>query len=311
MYYLKLIRPLNLFLIILTQLLFWFAIVLPNKIGYFLSPQLESWQFALLVLSTVTIAAGGYVINDYEDLPIDLENRADHVIVSKYISEGKVFSYYVLLTATGLVSALVLCFSIGRLSLFAIHFIIVGLLWFYAHAYKKMFLVGNILVSIATAMVIAIICFYEIIPSEIINQKDRSSAFFISRFGLIYSGFAFFVTLIREIVKDIEDRKGDAMFDVRSLPIKLGLEPSKAVVFVLLGVLLSALLALLRRLVIVGNVFPIIYIIVLLIIPNIYAFWLTYKIQESKDARKLGNVLKFIMFTGVMSMAYILYTFKI
>ncbi len=311
MYYLKLVRPLNLLLIVLTQVLFWFAVILPNKLGYFLTPQLNEWQFALLVLSTVAIAAGGYVINDYEDLPIDLENKPDRVIVSKHIAEGKVFGYYVFLTILGLVSALVLCFSIGRMSLFAIHFILVGLLWFYAHAYKKMFFIGNLLVSIATAMVVVIICFYEIIPSEILTQKDRSSAFFITRFGLVYGGFAFFVTFIREIVKDIEDMEGDALFGVKSFPIKFGLEPTKAVVFVLLGVLLSALLALLNRLFLVGNIFPIVYVIALLLLPNIYAFYATYKIQDFKDARILGNILKFIMFSGVLSMAYILYTVKI
>ena len=84
--FLQLIRFKNLIIVILTQYLLQYLILVPAFKNTGLVPLLDSFHFGILVLSTLIIAAGGYIINDLEDYEIDLLNKPEKVIINKYIS---------------------------------------------------------------------------------------------------------------------------------------------------------------------------------------------------------------------------------
>src|SRR5690606_18505405 len=139
MNFLKLIRYQNLLMLALMQVVFHFG---------FLKKQypdlaLADWQFLLLVLSTVCIAAGGYLINDVFDKSIDKINKPDKVIIDKYIPETTAYNYYVILNVIGVGAGFYLSNLIGRPSYSAIFIIIAATLYLYASSLKKSLLIGN------------------------------------------------------------------------------------------------------------------------------------------------------------------------
>src|SRR5215467_14507139 len=86
----RLIRWPNLVFIFLTQLLFYYYILLPcYGVRYvavpLLQPKLTPLLFFLLSASSILIAAAGYAINDYFDLNIDRVNKPKRMVVEKVI----------------------------------------------------------------------------------------------------------------------------------------------------------------------------------------------------------------------------------
>lgn len=302
---LKIVRPLNLLLLVFYIVMFLFAVILPlhQYTGTF--PLLTSWQYMLLILSTVLIAAGGYVINDYFDVPIDRYNKPDKMIVTKHISEEGAFYLYLALTALGFISALVVVISLGRYGLIFYQIISIAILWMYAQSFKKMFLVGNILVSFLAGLAIIVLAMYEI-NVDAIESKVESALFMngLLKIALAYSLFAFVSTFIREIIKDIEDIEGDKRCGAQTIPIKLGLNPTKGILLVLMVILLASIAYFLPALYKGNEAVPFLYIITLLILPLIYMMIILIIAKTKADFNKLSFTLKLFMLSGMMTMIY-------
>ncbi|MES2794465.1 MAG: geranylgeranylglycerol-phosphate geranylgeranyltransferase [Bacteroidota bacterium] len=237
-------------------------------------------KFNFLVFSILLITASGYLINDYYDVEIDKTNKKDKVIIGKTISKNAAISTYFLLN----IVALILIYSLNlKLAIFFLGSIII--LWWYSYYLKKQPFLGNLIVSIYTAIPFLVIAYYF--------QTENNSLY-------LYCYFAFFISLIREIVKDIEDMEGDKIANCRTIPIILGIEKTKAIVQILfLAFVVSFFYLLFLKI-----HFPI--LITLIFLGLFIQFQLKLRLSVSiADFHFLSTFLKIIMFFGVISMIFV------
>jgi 4-hydroxybenzoate polyprenyltransferase len=221
--YLRLIRFPNLLIVATTQALFCFFI-LKVFTSADQTPVLDALHSALLILTTMLIAAGGYVINDWYDQGIDQINKPGRMIIGNGIPKSSAFRFYLLLVFSGGIIALYLAFFVQNVGLFLLYPAAVGLLWWYSHALKRRLLSGNIVVATFTAFVPGIVWFAE---RDGFTQLASDYGIQMRQLFIFYMIFAFTSTLFREIIKDIEDFQGDKEDDCQTLPIVLGVDQTK------------------------------------------------------------------------------------
>ena len=149
---LRLVRWSN--LLFLAALLYlmekWVAVPILNRAAF--GEQLPWYILVLLMVATVLIAAGGYVINDYFDVKIDRINRPDELIVTRSVSKPEAMRLSVGLSAAGAVCGILLAVLLRSFTLGTVFILIPGLLWFYSSSYKRQFFVGNLIVSFLAAL---------------------------------------------------------------------------------------------------------------------------------------------------------------
>lgn len=300
--YLQLIRWLNLFIVFLTQALIWFCIIQPigKENTLFLSPI----KFLLLSLTTLLIAAAGYIINDYFDIDIDQINKPDKVIVGKFISKRGAVVSYVLLNALALFIAVYLADLLSNPFLPLIQVFCVMLLWAYAARLKREPVWGNVAVSLLTALTVLIVMAYEPALYSFLKLKGirhTNSFLMINPLKLVflYAYFAFMVTWMREIVKDIQDMEGDKAGGCRTLPILKG---EKVAGYWLLGLFIIILLPLLEVVVALFHgkwIVLSLYIVLGLIFPLCSMIYSLLQKKSDEIYGRLSTRLKVIMLLGI------------
>ena len=227
MHILNLIRWKNLLMIALVQFLVRYALF--NAIA--VDTTLDTLHFVLLVLATLCIAAGGYIINDIYDVETDTVNKPEKVVIDKHISEKTANTLYIVLTFIGVLIGFYIANSIGRPQFFGFFVIIAALLYVYSTSLKRMAVVGNIVVSALVSSSLLIIGVFELIPAITEQNQNVQATLFeiLADFGI----FAFLINFIREIVKDIQDVDGDYNSNMQTLPILIGKERTAKIAFVL------------------------------------------------------------------------------
>ncbi|NPA45257.1 MAG: UbiA family prenyltransferase [Chlorobi bacterium] len=314
---LRLIRVKNLLIIAFTQYLMRYAIIFPMLKAKGYESQFGDFNFFLLVLSTMILATAGYIINDYFDTKTDLLNRPKTVVVGKHIDRRSVMTAHIVLNIIGIIIGFYISWQIHLWKLVYIYILVTGLLWFYSASYQKMFLVGNIIVAILTALVPLMTVLYEIPPLNakyfdvLLRLNDNFYTMFFWVAG--FSAFAFITTLNREIIKDVEDFEGDNAYGSRSLPVMWGINNSK-IVTVSLSLLTAALILYTYFNYIhipqaIDKV-SIAYIIVFLIIPNFFLAYKIIKAKNSNDWKVAGNIAKLIMLFGILYSLVVWYGFN-
>ncbi len=236
----KLIRWPNLLIVILSMSFLLLLLVKPG-LGLAGSTGMTSGEFILLMIAVLLTAMGGYVINDLKDLKTDVINKPGKNVFEKKFSvkQGKIF--YWLFTIGGMLAGSVLSFLSGKSSYALIFVFTAGLLWFYSTRYECQLLVGNIVVAFLSALSFGLVWLYELMALHIQSVTvDRHSLLLVNTLVLIYMGFAFLVSLLREVVKDIEDEKGDRQTGCLTLPVTYGVKKAKNVA---LAVNLTGLIA--------------------------------------------------------------------
>lgn len=199
----------------------------------------SSAAFTLLVISMVLIQAGGYVINDIFDMEIDAINKPEKQIVGKVFTEKQCNLFYIVLTIIGLACALaasVMALGNKFITIFACMALLACLLYSYSSRYKKKLVIGNIIVSLSVAFAVFVPWLFEMIyisKHELLLITMQPLMRISLRFVLIYTAFAFLMTLIREIVKDMQDVKGDGRSHCRTIPIVWGMKAAQILVIVL------------------------------------------------------------------------------
>lgn len=304
--YLRLLRVGNLaFLAILLFVMEkWVATPLLRLAQF--SEQMPWWVLILLILSTVLIAAGGYVINDYFDVKIDRINRPDEMVVTRHISRDGAMRIFQVLTALGIAVGLVVAWWARSWTLAMIYIVIPGLLWFYSASYKRQLLVGNVVVSFASALVPLLVA---IANADYLRHLYGEALQYTPIVGQLYvwiSGFAMFaflITLAREMVKDIEDITGDREMECRTAAIVWGEKVTKIVVSVLL-IITMALIAYLVWAVLPfpsdWKSFSTRYALFGLMVPILCAIALLWAAKTPLEYRRTQLIIKFAMFMGVM-----------
>ncbi|MGL1885285.1 MAG: geranylgeranylglycerol-phosphate geranylgeranyltransferase [Reichenbachiella sp.] len=277
---LKLSRIQNLVIIAATQ--YFAAIFLVHGIHQFEVVLLDV-RFFGLVLSTVIIAASGYFINDYYDVKIDLINKPDKVIVGKSVKRRPVLLGNLVLNGIGVLMGAWVSIWVG-----VVNFVCAFLLWLYSNQLKKMPFIGNLLVALMTSAALLIIALYY-----------RSNELLLFTYAL----FAFGITIIREIIKDIEDRKGDESFGGKTLPIAIGVRNTKMVLYFFILIFVIAISAFLIK---VNNIILINYF-ALMAIPMLYFVILLIKADTKSAFSNLSRYCKWLIVAGIFSMVLISY----
>lgn len=298
--FLKLIRLPNLLFILLTQLLFQYciyAILYRDSI-----PANDLQQFIFLVLASLSIAAAGYIINDYFDINIDEVNKPERMVVDKVIHRRWAIAWHFILNSLGLLFT-ILAVPLNKWYLVPANMLCMTLLWFYSTSFKRKLLIGNIVISLLTAWTILVIFFSKLSFADAFGAGDEAHHKFF-RLAFLYAGFAFISSLVREAIKDMEDMPGDTRYGCRTMPIVWGVNATKVYVAVWL-IVLVALLVLVQVYVLQFRWWlPVAYSAVLIILPLLYIFFKLFRATTPHDFRVLSNWTKFVMLTGILSMLF-------
>jgi len=298
----RLIRWQNILFIIITQVLFYFAIY-----RSLYTDEDNFHQFAWLLIASVCIAAAGYIINDYFDLNIDRINKPDKNVIGKVISRRWAILWHMLLSILGLL-ATAIAVSFQKWYLILANLLCVMLLWLYSTSLKKQLLVGNIVISILTAWTILILFFARIPFYEAFGITEEVTAKFF-RVSFLYAGFAFIISIIREAIKDVEDMEGDRRYGCKTLPIVAGVVATKVYTSVWIVVLIAALVVLQLYILQYKWWLAIVYSTLFVILPLSHFFFRHYRAKTKADFAALSNYTKWIMLTGIFSMVFFIFYF--
>lgn len=300
----RLIRWPNLLFIVLTQMLFRYFILpfvyLGGHAGYE-NIKLSQSLFYLLVLASVCIAGAGYIINDYFDVNIDQVNKSQRVIIGKFIKRRAAILLHASISFIGLVLSMYVGYKIRNVFIPLFNFFAIMILLVYSSTFKKKLLIGNILISILTAWVILVLTVAEyrfrISPHDVVWQR-------LLKLSFIYAGFAFIISLVREVIKDMEDMEGDLKYGCTTMPIVWGIPVSKVFAGVWIVVLVGVLVALQIYVIQFGWWFSVFYSFIVIIIPLIWVLRELYKANTPVQFHRLSNVIKIIMLAGIISMVF-------
>ncbi len=301
-HFLRLIRWPNLLFILLAETLFHFCIYKP----LYPNAGLEvDTNFYLILLTYLFIAAAGYIINDYFDINIDQVNKPKRVVVGSFISRRWVIFWHLLFSVMGIyISTIAFPFK----QYWHIHLsnlLTILLLWFYSTNFKKDFLIGNVVISLLTAWSIAVVYFSKFTIQEITHPVISDTANFrFAKLMVVYSVFAFILTLVREALKDMEDMEGDKKFGCKTLPIVWGLKPTKVYISVWLIVVIACLAFIQLYMIPFGWWYSALYCLLFIIAPLAIVLIKLKTAYQSKDFSKLSTYVKIAMFAGIMSMLF-------
>tara|TARA_R110002050_G_scaffold229535_2_gene365156 strand:+ start:6867 stop:7784 length:918 start_codon:yes stop_codon:yes gene_type:complete len=297
---LNLIRWKNLLMIALLQYLIKYALLGP----FGASMTLTDFEFLLLILATIFIAAAGNVINDIYDVETDFINKPKSIIIGKTISEKTAYNLFIILNVLGVALGFYVSHAINRSELFSLFVIISVLLYVYASYLKQTFLIGNIIVSALVALSIIIVGIFELFPA-ITNQNQGIQLVFF-RILLDYALFAFILNFLREIVKDIEDIDGDNKTGMRTLPIVIGRERASKVLFAFSLVPLAIIIYYINT-TLYKQPIVVVYFLIFIVAPLIFISIKTLTAKSKKEFHTISNLYKLVMLFGILSI--LLYKF--
>jgi len=298
----------NLLIVFVTQLMLRYFILIPFVYRNSAEAASPVGSFLLLVLITVLIAMGGYVINDYFDQDIDKINRPDGVLINRVIERKTAIKIHLILNGIAILLGFYLAWRVRATSFGLVFPFISGLLWIYSTKYKREFFWGNFIVASTTSMVIIVVLLYEFFW---LRLQAFSFMGLLSGFkwtAMIFGGyaiFAFLMTMVREIVKDMEDLEGDSLVGCKTIPVVLGISRSKYIVagfmVVMIGLLGYAQVILLRMEMVMG------FWYLLVTVQTVAVFFLVkiYNAHEKQAFHNLSTICKVIMVAGIISMQII------
>jgi len=310
--WLSLFRIPNLLIIIITQYLLAFGVIRPLLSLNQVEAPLGLLNFSILVFVTVLIAAAGYIINDHFDVNTDRKNRPGKNMLEGKISVRKALNLYYIVNALAVAGGFYLAYTAGSFQLGLIFPAIIGLLWFYSSRYQRMPFWGNLIVAVLSAMVLLIVWLFEFVmllqnEGDFVNVINMLGT--INKFVWAYALFALLVSLIREILKDIQDIDGDRVTGYRTLPVIWGMKISRMIVAAL--IVLTIVLLALGQWYLYEKGFTLPFWYSLLAVQTILLY-LLYQLMRSTDSEAynfLSNTAKLIMLAGILSMELIYISF--
>ena len=282
----------------------WVAVPILNAAAY--GEQMPWYILLLLEIAMILIAAGGYVINDYFDVKIDRINRPDAVIVTRTISKPAAMRLSICLSAAGAACGILEAILLRSMTIGILFVIVPGLLWFYSSSYKRLFMIGNLTIALLAAVTPMLVAITNV---AILQLRFETILPYISLPHDLYAWlggfalFAFLLTWIREIIKDMQDQMGDRELECHSMPVVWGDLWTKVFVTALIILTLA----------IIGHIwyrllpFPIgwtslstRYIALGVVVPLLSAIWLLWSAKIPSDYKSCQQVIKFAMLIGML-----------
>lgn len=309
--YYRLLRGTNLIFIMLIMYIIRYFLIVPWMRSCNDFPFFSDTLFHLLVVATVFIAAAGYVINDYFDQVIDGVNHSSKQVVGVKISARVADLLFWILSIAGSLIGIYVSFKIGHLNLGSIFIIASFMVYYYSMKYKRLLLWGNLVVAFLCALVIVLPWLFEFFtlmsrPADFITHVQCLSI--IQKVTFLFAGFAFMLTLVREWIKDMEDKPGDEVGKRNTLPIKLGFPKTKWVVNLTITLLIILTAIGQGQLIATGYQNVAYYSIVTVSFPLLYMMVKLIKAETSEDFHFISSVSKIVMFFGILTLviSYIL-----
>ncbi|MBM3403474.1 MAG: prenyltransferase [Bacteroidetes bacterium] len=300
----RLIRLPNLGIIILTQFLLRYCVIVPILYtGH--APATPGFDFFILVLVSVLIAAGGYIINDIYDVETDRINRPEKPVIERIIPVKTALVLYFSFTITGTVLGFFLAYIVKSLSFGLMFLVIILLLWFYAVRYKKMMITGNLVVSFLSAFSILVVWLFELfaLRNHGITYTDVFKKLpLVWYIILFYAVFAFFLSWIREIIKDIEDMEGDRATGCRSFPVVRGVNQSKWLAGGLIALVSAGLIVVDFILCNQSIDYVMWYLIAVVQLPLVLLAYRLSRTKSTSDFQFFSLMIKIIMVAGILSL---------
>jgi 4-hydroxybenzoate polyprenyltransferase len=292
----RLFRPINLVIIAILQSIVQYNVIqghMPASVVLF-----EHWQFVMIVAITILAGAGGYVVNDIYDIDIDAHNKPGKNVVEQ-ISKRTGWAVYTMLVSFGAI----LTIQLGdpyRVPGIAIYVGATVILWAYSFYFKRQPIIGNVIVSFFSALVI-----YIVWLGQSVNIPPGADVQFPHHIILMYTGFAFFTTLLREIVKDLEDLSGDTRYGARTLPTVIGVNASRRVCIATALLLLTGISYWLFQM--TGEISDLAfwYMVAAIMVPIAAAIWLIQKARDQSAWHNISQYLKAVILLGTLFLIFI------
>ena len=303
----RLFRVPNLLMIALTQYLVLYCIIIPNvelpNGMHFMS----NLNFGLLVLSTVLIAAAGYIINDYFDMRADRINKPDKMSIGKKISRRVAIVLHWLFNIIGVCLGAFVAYRMHvafniMWKLAILNLIVSVSLWYYSTTFKRQVLTGNIVISLLTALVIVIVWLFEFYAVNSSTDTIRDMIIVFRSIIMPYFIFAFIISLVRELIKDIEDMEGDTKIFCQTFPITYGVEKTRNLIGALVIIILLLLGYAMYIVYIRGVALVFWYLLAAVELPLVYMLFKIIVSKTKEQFASLSVMTKIIMFAGILSM---------
>ena len=282
----------------------WVAVPILDKVAF--GEQLPWFVLLLTGAAIVLIAAGGYVVNDYFDVKIDRINRPDAVIVTRSISKPAAMRLSISLSIAGALCGIAAAWLLRSMTLGIIYVLVPGLLWFYSSSYKRLLIIGNLIIALLaglTPLVIALanvaqlkLLYASILPYTTLEHDLYA---WLGGFAL----FAFLLTWIREIIKDLQDQMGDRELECHTMPVVWGETWTKIFVTLLIALTLALIGWLWWAVLPFDKSWTGLstrYIALGIVIPTICTLWLLWSAKISSDYKTCQQVVKFTMLIGML-----------
>jgi len=297
--YLSLFRWQNLLIIAVAQILVKYALFEPFKVTSNLALKLDGFQFSALVVATLCIAAAGYIINDINDVETDNINKPQKNTIGKNIKEQTAFNLFIGFNIVGVGLGYYLSNDVGN-SGFVIVFILTSLLlYLYASYLKHIIVVSNIVISLLVSISLLIVGVFDLVP--VITSSNQQTQFTFFSILLDYALFAFLITFLRELAKDLEDIDGDYKAGINTLPIAIGRDRATKVLF---GLIILSLILIISY--VLNNLYTqeiaVGYFLVGIVGPLLFLAIKTYSAKTKQHYSLISLVLKIIMVIGLLSM---------
>lgn len=272
------VRGFNIPIIVLAQYLSSIFILAPERRA--LDVILDWRLFLIVFVSTLTIASG-YIINNFYDSEKDLINRPNKSMLDRLVSQQTKLQVYFSLNF--IATALAYIISWRAALFFAVY---IFLIWFYSHKLKKYPMIGNL-----TASLLAVLPFFGILM------------YFKNFYHVIFAHatFLFLLILIREMIKDLENIKGDVANNYQTIPVRFGEKVSKQVITVLTISTILPVFILIDKYD-VGYMDIYFYISLIVLIFFLLKLW---KSQTHNEYLQLHNILKSLIVAGVFCIVLI------
>lgn len=291
-HYLHIVRPINLILVAISQVLIYYTFIIPTFSVNNITPHLSNHLIWLFILDTVLISAAGYIINDIKDVNTDQINKPSKSYVGdKKLKMVHAKSYYYIVVIIGAIIAAHIAITISRPLLFLIYPLASIALYIYSDRWKKKPLTGNIVVSVFCAFVPGIIWYAE---SDGMIELYNFEPYKILLFGS-YILFGFFATFTREIIKDIEDEKGDRLAGYRTFPIIAGISRAKHIAITNLMATLGSFVLWLWSLWQMNNILGLLITTLFLISPTLYLIVKTSRASMKKEYSYISRIIKILL----------------
>ena len=282
----------------------WVAVPILDKAAF--GEQLPWYIVVLIMLATVLIAAGGYVINDYFDVKIDRINRPDELVVTRSVSKPAAMRLSIVLSSAGIVCGLVSAGLLRSMTIGILFILIPGLLWFYSSSYKRLFMIGNLIIAVLaglTPIVVAManVAVLELRYGSILAYTTLPHDLYVWLGG--FALFAFLLTWIREIIKDLQDQMGDRELECHSMPVVWGERWTKVFVTGLIVLTIATIGHLWYHVLPFPTGWGSLstrYIVLGVLTPLVCALWLLWAAKIPSDYKTCQQVVKFTMLIGML-----------